>query len=106
MGQRMNVRQLTDRLGPATVTAARLTGAAVRGGLRLAVARSGKLPEKNPLPPGRLVHLEGRGDVYVVDTGEPYPGAPVVLLLHAVATTASLSWFTTVDALSPTTGSC
>lgn len=95
----MNARQLAGRFGPATVTAARVTGAAVRGGLRLAVARSGKLPEKNPLPPGRLVHLEGRGDVYVVDTGEPHPGAPVVLLLHAVATTASLSWFTTVDAL-------
>jgi len=95
----MNTRQLTEKLVPATVTAARLTGAAVRGGLRLAVARSGKLPEKNPLPPGRLINLEGRGDVYVVDTGEPYPGAPVVVLLHAVATTASLSWFTTVDAL-------
>lgn len=95
----MNARQIAGRLGPATVTAAKVTGAAVRGGLRLAVARSGKLPEKNPLPPGRLVTLEGRGDVYVVDTGEPYPGAPVVLLLHAVATTASLSWFTTVDAL-------
>lgn len=95
----MNARQVAEKLGPATVTAARVTGAVVRGGMRLVVARSGKLPEKNPLPPGGLVHLEGRGDVYVVDTGEPYPGAPVVLLLHAVATTASLSWFTTVDAL-------
>ncbi len=91
----MSVKDLTGKLAPA----ARLTGAAVRGGLRLAVARSGKLPEKNPLPPGRMIHLEGRGDVYVVDTGEPYPDAPTVLLLHAVATTASLSWFTTVDAL-------
>ena len=52
-------QQLTDKLVPATVTAARLTGAAVRGGLRLAVARSGKLPEKNPLPPGQLVNLRG-----------------------------------------------
>lgn len=95
----MNARQVAEKLGPATVTAARVTGAAVRGGMRLVVARSGKLPEKNPLPPGSLVHLEGRGDVYVVDTGEPHPGAPVVLLLHAVATTASLSWFTTVEAL-------
>lgn len=95
----MNARQIADRLGPATVTAARVTSAAVRGGLRLAVNRSGRLPKKNPLPPGRLVHLEERGDVYVVDTGEPYPGAPAVLLLHAVATTASLCWFTTVDAL-------
>jgi pimeloyl-ACP methyl ester carboxylesterase len=95
----MTMRQLGDRLGPATATAARLTGDAVRGGLRLAVARSGRLPEKNPLPAGRMIHLEGRGDVYVVDTGEPYPGAPTVLLLHAVATTASLCWFTTVDDL-------
>ncbi len=95
----MKARHLAAKLGPATVTAAKVTGAAVRGGLRLAVAGSGKLPEKNPLPPGRLVSLDGRGEAYVVDTGEPYPGAPVVLLLHAVATTASLSWFTTVDAL-------
>ena len=95
----MKGRHLAAKLGPATVTAAKVTGAAVRGGLRLAIARSGKLPEKNPLPPGRLVDLDGRGEAYVVDTGEPYPGAPVVLLLHAVATTASLSWFTTVDAL-------
>ena len=95
----MTFRQLAGKLGPATVRSARLTGAAVRGGLRLAVARSGKLPEKNPLPPGRLIDLPGRGEAYVVDTGEPYPGAPTVLLLHAVATTASLSWFTTVDAL-------
>ncbi len=95
----MNVRQLAEKVGPATVLAARASSAALRGGLRLAVARSGRLPKKNPLPPGRLIHLEGRGDVYVVDTGEPHPGAPVVVLLHAVATTASLSWFTTVDAL-------
>jgi len=81
------------------VTAARATGAVFRGGLRLAVARSNHLPEKNPLPLGRLVHLEDRGDVFVVDTGEPYPGAPTVLLLHGVATTASLCWFTTVDDL-------
>ncbi|MEJ7633603.1 alpha/beta fold hydrolase [Aeromicrobium sp.] len=46
-----------------------------------------------------MIHLEGRGDVFVVDTGEPRPGAPTVLLLHAVATTASLSWFTTVDGM-------
>ena len=97
----MKARQLAGKLGPTTVTAAKVTGAAVRGGLRLVVARSGKLPEKNPLPPGRLVSLDGRGEAYVVDTGEPYQGAPVVLLLHAVATTASLSWFTTVDALVP-----
>jgi pimeloyl-ACP methyl ester carboxylesterase len=95
----MNVRQLADKVGPATMIAARASGAALRGGMRLAVARSGKLPEKNPLPPGRLIDLPGRGEAYVVDTGEPHPGAPTVLLLHAVATTASLSWFTTVDAL-------
>lgn len=81
---------------PVVASAARFTAEAMGGGLRLAVARSGKLPEKNPLPAGRLIHLEGRGDTYVVDTGEPFPGAPTVLLLHGVATTASLCWFTTV----------
>ena len=95
----MSMREAARTLGPPTVAAAKVTGAAVRGVLRLAVARSGRLPEKNPLPPGRMVHLDGRGEVYVVDTGAPHPGAPTVLLLHAVATTASLSWFTTVDAL-------
>lgn len=95
----MKVKTVISTVTPTLVTATRMAGAAVRGGMRLAVARSGKLPEKNPLPPGKLIHLEGRGDVYVVDTGAPHPGAPTVLLLHGVATTASLCWFTTVGEL-------
>lgn len=93
------VSTTTATIGTSTVAAARATAAVLRGGARLAVSRSKSLPEKNPLPAGRVVHLEGRGDVYLVDTGEPYPGAPTVLLLHGIATTASLCWFTTVDDL-------
>ena len=77
----MSMRQLADKLGPATVTAARVTGAAARGALRLAVARSGKLPKKNPLPPGRLVNLEGRGEVYVVGVSPRAQGSGLGRLL-------------------------
>ncbi|HRW38787.1 MAG: alpha/beta fold hydrolase [Acidimicrobiales bacterium] len=44
------------------------------------------------LPPGRTVELEGRGTVFVRDSGGP-AGAPVILLLHGWAVTADLNWF-------------
>ncbi|MDR7085313.1 pimeloyl-ACP methyl ester carboxylesterase [Aeromicrobium panaciterrae] len=90
---------MTHTLGAAAGVATRLTGSAARSGMRVAVRRSGKVPDRSPLPPGTMINLEGRGETCVVDTGEPFPGAPTVLLLHGIATTASLCWFTTVDEL-------
>ena len=51
------------------------------------------------LPPLRPLELPGRGRTCVLDIPGP-PGAPTVILLHALATTAALSWYPTVGALS------
>lgn len=47
------------------------------------------------IPPGRLVELPGRGTTYLTDVPGP-PGAPTLVLLHAVGCTGMLTWFTTV----------
>jgi len=51
------------------------------------------------LPAPRPLELAGRGRTCVLDIPGP-PGAPTVILLHALATTAALSWYPTVGALS------
>ncbi|HEX4978189.1 MAG TPA: alpha/beta hydrolase, partial [Nocardioides sp.] len=52
-----------------------------------------------PIPQGYVLELPGRGRTYVTDVPGP-PGAPTVLLLHAVGCTGMLTWFRTVEALS------
>jgi 3-oxoadipate enol-lactonase len=52
-----------------------------------------------PLPPGREVHLPGRGTTFVRELPGPYPGAPVVMLLHGWTATADLNWFTSYEEL-------
>lgn len=47
-----------------------------------------------------MVELPGRGATYVTDTPGPTPGAPTVLLLHAVGCTGLLTWFPSIEALS------
>lgn len=47
---------------------------------------------KPPVPDGRFVHLEGRGDVLVRDFGGS-PGAPTIVLLHGWTASADLNWF-------------
>jgi 3-oxoadipate enol-lactonase len=51
------------------------------------------------LPTPRLLELPGRGRTCVIDVPGP-EGAPTVILLHALATTAALSWYPSVLALS------
>jgi 3-oxoadipate enol-lactonase len=63
------------------------------------MGRFAKAPKPVDLPPGRLVDLPGRGRTCVIDVPGP-PGAPVVILLHALATTAALSWYPSMAALS------
>lgn len=54
-----------------------------------------------PVPPGgRAVDLPGRGRTHVVDLPGPSPDAPVVLLMHGIATTGSLTWFSVLEELS------
>jgi 3-oxoadipate enol-lactonase len=47
-----------------------------------------------PLPPGRRLHLPGRGTTFVREVEGP-PGAPTLLLLHGWTATADLNWATT-----------
>jgi 3-oxoadipate enol-lactonase len=50
------------------------------------------------IPPGYLLELPGRGSTYVTDVAGP-PGAPTIMLLHAVGCTGMLTWFPVVEAL-------
>lgn len=47
------------------------------------------------LPAGRMVELPGRGRTFVVDVPGP-PGAPTLVLLHALGCTGYLSWFPSI----------
>jgi len=52
------------------------------------------------LPSPRPLELPGRGQTCVIDVAGPSPDAPTVVLLHALATTAALSWYPSIAALS------
>jgi 3-oxoadipate enol-lactonase len=52
-----------------------------------------KVPQVEQVPVGRVLDLPGRGSTYVVDVPGPTPDAPTVVLLHALACTAYLSWY-------------
>jgi 3-oxoadipate enol-lactonase len=71
------------------VVAARTVARKAAGGVLRKALPVPKVPE---VPPGRLVELPGRGSTFVVDVPGP-PGAPVVVLLHALGTTGYLSWY-------------
>lgn len=49
-------------------------------------------PLPPPLPPGRTVHLPGRGDTFVRELDGNAEG-PTILLLHGWTATADLNWF-------------
>jgi 3-oxoadipate enol-lactonase len=59
-------------------------------------------PVPPALPPGRIVTLAGRGEVFVRDSGPPAadPQAPTVLLLHGWTVSADLNFFASYAALS------
>ena len=50
------------------------------------------------LPPGRAVHLPGRGDTYIRELPGP-PGAPTIVLLHGWTATGALNWATSMEEL-------
>ena len=50
------------------------------------------------LPAPKPLELPGRGRTCVIDVAGP-PGGPTVILLHALGTTAALSWYPSIDAL-------
>ena len=78
----------------------KVTAGAVRAVLAIGAKRVVRIPEVDELPEGRMVDLPGRGSTYVVDVAGPTPDAPTVVLLHALACTAYLSWFTAIQELS------
>jgi 3-oxoadipate enol-lactonase len=63
------------------------------------VGRFGTAARPVDLPAPRPLELPGRGRTCVVDVPGP-DGAPTIILLHALATTAALSWYPSVGALS------
>lgn len=50
------------------------------------------------LPPGRRVHLRGRGTTFIRELEGP-PGAPTLVLLHGLTATADVNWFTAFERL-------
>jgi pimeloyl-ACP methyl ester carboxylesterase len=60
--------------------------------------RRGRQPIPPALPPGTLVRVPDRGDVFVRYQAGP-PGAPTVLLLHGWMASADLNWLGTFPAL-------
>lgn len=58
-------------------------------------------PVVQSVPPGRVVELPGRGSTLVTDVPGP-PGAPVVVLLHALGCTGVMSWYPHLDRLAET----
>ena len=59
----------------------------------------GNAPRPVDLPAPRAIELPGRGRTCVIDIPGP-DNAPTVILLHALATTAALSWYPSLGALS------
>lgn len=51
------------------------------------------------LPPGRTVHVPGRGEVFVRHAPGP-PGSPTILLLHGWTASADLNWWRAYAAVS------
>jgi pimeloyl-ACP methyl ester carboxylesterase len=57
-------------------------------------------PEPPPgLPPGRLVHVPGHGELFVRDSGEA-PGRPTIVLLHGWMVPSDANWFPVYGPLS------
>ncbi|MBB5917254.1 pimeloyl-ACP methyl ester carboxylesterase [Nocardia transvalensis] len=59
----------------------------------------GRVARMREVPAGRMVELPGRGRTYLVDIPGP-GGAPTVILLHGLVTTAMLNWFPALAELS------
>ena len=51
------------------------------------------------MPEGRLVRIEGRGELFVRQHRHPDPSAPTVLLLHGWTASSDLQFFTAYEAL-------
>ncbi len=74
-----------------------------QAGMAVNFARGRSGPPAAPvppsLPPGRVVALPGRGEVFVRDTGPRDDGAPTLLMLHGWTVSADINFFTAYGAL-------
>ena len=52
-----------------------------------------------PLLPGRVLHLPGRGEMFVRHHEHPNPNAPTLLLLHGWTASSDLQFFTAYETL-------
>jgi len=59
----------------------------------------GRAPVPPPLPPGRIVNVPGRGELFTRDTGASRRAGPPILLLHGWGATADVNFFTVFPAL-------
>jgi pimeloyl-ACP methyl ester carboxylesterase len=96
----------------AGATAAGLAALAATPAARLVALRAARFarpldraaagpPVPPPLPPGRVVSLPGRGEIFVRESDGP-PAAPAVLLLHGWTASADLNFFPVYDCLAGT----
>ena len=69
--------------------------------LRWGVRRTtgGFVPDIAVPPHAQPLDLPGRGTTHVLDLSGPAPDAPVLLLMHGIATTGPLTWFSVLDEL-------
>ncbi|MGE5290003.1 MAG: alpha/beta fold hydrolase [Micromonosporaceae bacterium] len=99
----MNRRARTLAVTVAAAAAASAAAAAANPTVRRKVRRAGRFasplgpsaalaPVPPSLPPGRVINLPGRGEVFVRDSVGT-PAAPVVLLLHGWTASADLNFF-------------
>lgn len=77
--------------------AARVTGKVLVLGLRR--VGDGAVPDVPVPPAGRALDLLGQGTTHVLDLPGPTPDAPTVLLMHGIATTGPLTWFSVLEEL-------
>lgn len=63
------------------------------------VGRWSPAPQAADLPAGRMLALPGRGSTFVSTSGQLDGVEPPLLLLHALACTAGLTWFTAFPSL-------
>jgi 3-oxoadipate enol-lactonase len=69
-------------------------GAKVSTALVAGVRRFSPTPREAQVPSGRMISLPGRGSTFVSTAGELDGQRPPLMLLHALACTAGLTWFT------------
>ncbi len=93
----MNFQTIGHHAARAGKATGRVGRKAVVHGLRLLADQA--TPDVPVPPAARPIDLPGRGTTHVLDLPGPTPDAPVLLLMHGIATTGPLTWFTVLDEL-------